>query len=108
MVQLNVSNVARLSEFLVMAKEHQRKSLYCLEQKWTKCHDNSVSMATFHKDKNKCSINKSKTMGSVTSKNVITLIWQVTAKIIIKPPVLAAILACFTKVNNAFYMALAF
>lgn len=73
-----------------------------------KSHDNSVSMVTFHKDKNNYSINKSKTIRSVTSNIVLTLIWQVTAKVIIIPPVLTDILPCFTKVNNAFYMALAF
>lgn len=48
-------------------------------------------------------------MGSATfPKTLLTLVWQVTAKVIITPPVLTATLACFSKVNNAFYMALAF
>lgn len=66
-------------------------------------------MVTFHRDKNNGSINRSKTMGSVTSpKIVLALVWQVTAKVIIIPPVLTDTLACFTKVNSAFYTALAF
>lgn len=105
---MTVSSAVRLSEFLIVAK-NSMENPYIVWRSVQKSNDNSVSMVTFHRNKNNYSINKSKTIGSVTSpKTVLTLIWQVTAKVIIIPPVLTAILACFTKVNNAFYTALDF
>lgn len=92
-----------------MAKKSTENPYIVWRRSGQRSQDNRVSMVTFHRDKNKHSVNKGKTMGSVTSpKTVLTLIWQVTAKVVIIPPVLTAILACFTKVNNAFYMARAF
>lgn len=79
-------------------KEQHSTFLHCLEKKADK-----KVMVTM------CSINKSKTLECMTSPEIVlTLVWQATAKVIIIPPVLRTILACFTKVNNAFCTALAF
>lgn len=69
----NVSHTAKLLEFLIMAKNSIENPYVILRSGQNVMI--SVSVVTFHRDKNKHSL-KSKTMGSVTSpKTVLTLFW---------------------------------